>query len=118
MHRADNDRLRNALRRQRRQGGLRTRYPFSLRQQVARHARERLAAGERLASIAVSLDMALASLQRWVATQSSERLRPVQVGVASRSGRASGTGVLVTPSGLRIEGLDVEQLAALLGALS
>ncbi|HKY34200.1 MAG TPA: hypothetical protein VJV23_16855 [Candidatus Polarisedimenticolia bacterium] len=118
MHRADHDRLRNALRRQRRYGGLRTRYPLSLRQQVARHARERLAAGERLAPIAASLDLALASLQRWVAAESSERIRPVVVDVASDLRSHTSTAVLVTPSGIRVEGLDVAQLATLLNVLS
>jgi hypothetical protein len=118
MHRAEHDRLRNALRRQRRQGSLRTRNPFSLRQLLARHALERLAAGERLASIAASLDLALASLQRWVAAESPERIRPVQVDVAPDLRVHSSWAVLVTPSGIRVEGLDVAQLAALLNALS
>lgn len=110
--------LRATLRRQRRGPGRRTRYPISLRQDVARHARERLASGERLSRIAESLDLALASLQRWVGSERPGQLRPVRLGEASQPRPAVRTGVLVTPSGFRIEGLDTEQLAALLRSLS
>jgi hypothetical protein len=72
-----------------------------------------------LTSIARGRGLALASLQRWVAAERPERLRPVRVGPTPEATSARGAaGVLITPGGFRIEGLEVEQLAALLRSLA
>lgn len=115
----ETDRLRFTLKRLRRGPGRRTRYPISVRHEVAGHARRRLAGGEPLTSIARSLDLALASLQRWVSAGGTIPLRRVRLCEAPRPGpaRAAG-GVLIMPGGIRIEGLEIEQLAALLRSLS
>jgi hypothetical protein len=120
MSATETDRLRIALNRLRRGPGRRTRYPISIRHEVAIHARRRLASGEPLTSIARSLGLALASLQRWAGTAGASPLRRVRFSETPQGGpgRTAAGGVLITPGGYRIEGLEVEQLAALLRSLS
>ena len=101
--------------------GTAVRYPMDLRRQVLAYARERQAAGESLRSVVHRLGVRSQILYYWREVERTGRFRRVRMAdAADRRSSPADTSkpVLVTPCGLRVEGLDVAGLAALLRALS
>ncbi len=92
-------------------------YPEQLRKLAAKYARQRITAGEAIGSIAKQLGVAEQSLRNWMQRTSSD-FRRVQV-IESPLTEPSDSGklALISPSGYRLEGLDVVSASQLLRAL-
>jgi AraC-like DNA-binding protein len=111
-------RFREAARRTRGgRSGPGIRYSRELHDQAVRYAKSRMHDGSSLDSVARDLGLKPQTLSRWLEEKGGKaRLRPVEVAPPdSTSGR--GPAVLITPGGLRVEGLDLESLAQLLQRL-
>jgi hypothetical protein len=98
--------------------GRGARYPEGLRQEAIVLARAGMLEGKSLGRVAEELGIGAATLTRWLGRgRTGEPLRPVEVqGDEEEPGQASSL-VVVTPSGWRIEGLRLADLAELLRAL-
>lgn len=102
-------------------GQSRWRCPAALRERVIAFARREIGVrGRTLQAVASELGLSQSGLGRWLRRERSSdllrgRFRPVQVVAAS--GVSAGSLILVTPSGYRVEGLSVTELAALLPRL-
>lgn len=92
-------------------------YPAAVRRRVAAAARGLVADGWTPHRVAGRLGLAATTLARWLDADDSDRTAFVPVVVRSDAPAALQP-VLVTPAGYRVEGLDVEQLAALLPRLA
>jgi len=115
-------RIRTAVQRQQElRTGTAIRYPEQLRRQALAYASRRQKAGDSLKRISVQLGLRPQLLFYWQKKASSNMLRRVRI-APTREVRATPVEarqlVLVTPRGLRVEGLDVKALAELLRALS
>lgn len=120
MENTAGSRLRNAVRglaRKRRNDAV----PRALRARLASHAQSRRRAGAGWWTMGRELGVSGSTLQRWCAKAPRPALRPVRVArvaarerVVERSERGL---VVVTAAGHRVEGLDVDEAAALLRAL-
>jgi predicted transcriptional regulator len=108
MTKSESERLRQEIAERRsRQGRLRR----DVEERAHAYARARRAAGATVRAIASELGIAVRTAKRWVAADRGEGvLVPVRV-VAARSTRADL--VVVTPSGLRVEGLDIDAVCTL-----
>ena len=113
--------IRAALRRGLRgRQGTAIRYAPDLRREVAAFVRAREAEGLSRAAACRLLRLRYPTVQPWLGSQGREsrpsaaQLRRVEIVPASAATPAP---VLVTPSGLRVEGLDLEGLARLLRLL-
>ena len=84
------------------------------KQTIAAEARRRLAAGEKMTSIAAEMDVVETSLRHWMRQRPERALQPVRI--AAAASRRDDL-VLITPDGFRIEGLEVAEVAQLLGWL-
>jgi hypothetical protein len=104
--------LREAVDRGRTPGG---RLRASARSDVAGLIEEARAAGSSYGAIASSLEVSAQTLRRWRGNDGSAALAVVRV-VDDR--RPTDMLVVHGPRGLRIEGLSLDELAALLGKLS
>lgn len=95
------------------------RYPNAIRQQVTAIARRRRAEGANVPAIAREIGVAPWTLELWLRQPAAAVIRAVAVvSEAPRSSGAPGAGpVLITPEGLRVEGLDRDTLVAVLRAL-
>lgn len=94
------------------------RYPAALRTRITAQVRRGRARGESLAAIGRDLGLNPFALQRWLDTDGSSGFRTVEV-ESMASTPAAGTGPVVTlPNGVRIEGLDLSGLLALVRALA
>ena len=94
------------------------RYPAAFRTTAVALARPRLASGVPFVRVALELGLSTKSLARWVRCRPTPRLRPVAVQPdPSPSSPPGAGGVLVTPHGFRVEGLDRDGLVAVLRAL-
>lgn len=96
--------------------GTAKRYSAELHREAVLYAWARREAGESLSSSARALGLPAENLSRWM--KESERRGFRAVTVVPEAGGAEGSGILTTPQGFRVEGLSVEELAALLRALS
>ena len=104
--------------------GRGARYPEELRLEAVSLARAAVEGGERLGSVAAELGVAAGTLTRWLEAPPARPWRTVEVveepEPAPRSPaeplRRSGL-VLITSRGHRLEGLSLDEAAALLGAL-
>lgn len=97
--------------------GRGVRYPQVVRQEAVRLADEALASGASLSGIAGSLGVGEMTLSRWL-EPARVGLREVEILGAEPAVRSSAVGVvLVSPSGFRVEGLELPQVAELLRAL-
>jgi len=107
-----------AARENRGRRGLQRRYSPALQQQAVEYWRRRRRAGDGMRAIAEALGIAEWSLQRWIrATKRRARFQAVQV-ITSPPAQAVRSLVLqLTAEGARVEGLDVETAARLLGLL-
>jgi hypothetical protein len=92
-------------------------YPAAVRRRVAEVARGLVADGWTTHRVAGRLGLAATTLARWLGDDDSDRAAFVPVVVRAEAPAALRP-VLVTPGGYRVEGLDVEQLAALLPRLA
>jgi hypothetical protein len=93
------------------------RYSSELHEQAVACARVRLRGGSSLLAVARDLGLRPQTLARWLEEKGRKsRLRPVEI-TAHGPTSQRGAPVLVTPGGLRIEGLDLESLAVLLRRL-
>lgn len=93
------------------------RYPAALRERIARYARSRHDEGASWATIGEELSVPWETLRRWSrGARSSTAMVPVEVvqpTVAAEAGVA-----IVSPTGWRLEGLEVRKAVAVLRALS
>jgi len=84
-----------------------------------RVARTHLDQGGALADRADEWGGATPTLKHWLERPASPRLRPVTIEhAAARGGSDPARPVLITPQGLRVEGLDREALITVLRALA
>lgn len=99
--------------------GRGVRYPEALRVEAVACAREGLASGASLGEVASRLGIGIPTLSRWLEQGGVVGLREVEVlePCLPAGGVVSAGVVLVTPSGHRVEGLELAQLAELLRAL-
>ena len=91
--------------------GRTTRIPDEVRALVLRYARQQRRRGVSWRAIGSELDLSASAIQRWARRQTGRRIRravamvPVQV----RGERLEESGLaVVTPSGMRVEGLSLE----------
>lgn len=89
--------------------------PEDLREEIADYARRRRERGGRVRDIAVEVGVSRESIRRWSSTSSSAKATVVPVRI--RPDHAATQLVVVTPGGVRIEGLDLEQAAELVRRL-
>ena len=97
--------------------GPRWRCSAGLRKEIVNYARHEVAGGASVRATAQRLGVSDTTLTRWLeAGKQASQFRPVQIVVEPEppEQEASKVPVLVSPGGYRVEGLDVEQLAALL----
>jgi hypothetical protein len=93
------------------------RYSARFRAAAVTLARAQLRRGHRVDRIAEGLGVTTPTLARWLQGRDAPVLRPVAV-IAPPAAAAPGSSiVLVTPHGVRVEGLDHEGLVAVLRAL-
>jgi len=93
-----------------------TRYSASFRRDAIAHARARIADGVSVARIARDLGLRPKSLQVWLRAKPRLALRRVRVVVPPQS--PDPPVVVITPAGVRVEGLDLDGAAKLLRLLS
>lgn len=91
------------------------RYPQELRQLALEYAAKAMERGENRREIAAALSLSEATLLRWQETETVGPAALHEVVVVERAG--GGGPALVTPSGIRVEGLSVRDLVMILEAL-
>jgi len=97
--------------------GRAIRYPAPFRAAAVALARTQLRRGHAVDPVAEALGVTPQTLARWL-RRAAPRLRPVGViGPPPPADPPPSTVVLVTPHGLRVEGLDPEAVVAVLRAL-
>ncbi len=95
------------------------RYPADLRADIIGAARAARAAGRSIYGVARDLGVSAPTLIEWLRRPTPGRLRQVTIGPAPVKTTASKpSAVLVTPHGLRIEGLDLAGLVTVLRDLA
>ena len=92
------------------------RYPVAFRAAVATITRTQLDQGASMNRVAGALGLPARSLTRWLQQSAPPMLRPVTVRLDPAPAPAAGP-VLLTPQGLRVEGLDRDTLIAVLQVL-
>ena len=94
------------------------RYPAAFRAAATAVTRTQLSQGATASRVAAALGLPTRSLVRWLETPARPVLRPVAIASAPE-GRAQhrAAPVLITPRGVRVEGLDRDALVAVLQAL-
>jgi len=93
-------------------------YPAEMRQRAAEYARKRAKAGDGVAEVSAELGVSEQTLRNWLAKAGPAFLRvTVDESVGSARAVATGSLVLVAPSGYRLEGLDLDGAADLLRVL-
>lgn len=105
--------LRNLRRELAAQRGPGVYYAEPLRERATRWARQELAAGATIATVAASLGIGRDTLRRWIAPASATTLVPVEIVDAPRAAEVS----VVSPSGFRISGLTLDDAIAVLRRL-
>lgn len=100
--------------------GTAVRYPEALRRKALAYASRRRRSGDSLKSIAGVLGLRPQLLCYWRKKATGRVLRRVRITATETSSAPPPRAcpVLITPRGLRVEGLDVDSLAALLSALA
>jgi len=91
----------------------RRKYPADLRQRVVDYVREQRATGVQLKSVAERIGVSATLIHRWEMKQGA-RFRRVELKPAAM---AAGQCVLHAPHGVRVEGLGLEELVAVLQRL-
>ena len=90
--------------------------PRALRLEVARYAATRSLEGASITVVARELGIPTATLRRWIASASDDAFEVVHLVTPPASVPA--TFSLTGPAGVRVEGLDLDALAALLRKLA
>jgi hypothetical protein len=102
---------------QREIGGRRSRHgalPRELRERATAYARARAATGATTASVAAEVGMSAKTVERWLRAAAPAALVPVRIVDVGRASKpALPAPVVTTPSGLRVEGLDLDALCTL-----
>lgn len=112
--------------------GLRRRYPEDLKGRALAFARKRRKAGASYDAVAAELGISVMTVWEWLKGPAGKRrlkagkkpallrpaLLPVEVVAAKEGDPGKGGPVLVTKDGVRVEGLSIEEIAALLRGLS
>lgn len=94
------------------------RYPVAFRAAVAAVTRTQLDQSASMNRVAGALGLPARSLTRWLQQSAPPMLRPVTVRPAPAPAAPPATGpVLLTPQGVRVEGLDRDTLLAVLRVL-
>ena len=94
------------------------RYPADFRAAAITCARTQLRRGHAVECVADAMGVTTATLARWLGPPPAPALRPVVVIGAPPPATTLGSSVvLITPEGVRVEGLDREGLVAVLHAL-
>jgi hypothetical protein len=95
------------------------RYPIAIRCQITALARRRQAGGTDVTAIARAVGVAPWTLALWLRRPRGAVMRTVDIvpDAPRVAGSASAGPVVITPQGLRVEGLDGEGLVAVLRAL-
>jgi hypothetical protein len=91
----------------------RGRLPRELRERCERYAAERAAAGVAKQAIASELGVSAMSVQRWLRATQARTMVPVRIVGPAAPPAADRRVVVVTPSGLRVEGLDLDGVCTL-----
>lgn len=89
------------------------RIPRELRDEIAEYARARRTEGIGMREIAAEVGVSPESIRRWTAAGWGETAKALPVRVRAEEVDDEGGIVVVTPGGVRIEGLDVAQAAEL-----
>lgn len=103
-----NDEGTNLRREIERRESRRGRLPRELRQRCERYAAARAAAGVAKQAIASELGVSAMSVQRWLRATPARAMVPVRIVAPAAAPAADRRVVVVTPGGLRIEGLDID----------
>jgi len=111
MARSDLQELRRELSKHERGAGRR--YPAALKQRAAEYAKQHHANGASIIAIASELGMRTETVRRWCNGGGTTALVPVEVIVSP----AIATVAIVSPSGFRIEGLELHDAIAALRAI-
>jgi hypothetical protein len=99
--------------------GVTSRVPDAIRVTIADYARQRQAAGAGWSTIAREIGFSIGAITRWArAATPAPRLQPVTVRAAALVALPASGLVVVLPSGVRIEGLQVAEVPALLAQLA
>jgi hypothetical protein len=107
-----------AARENRGRRGLQRRYSAALQRRAVEYWRQRRRAGDSMPAVAAALRVAPWSLHRWIqASKTPARFQPVQVITPEPTPGVPGVVIRLTADGPRVEGLDVEAAARLLGLL-
>ena len=94
------------------------RYPAAFRAAAAAVTRTQLSQGMAVSRVAAALGLPSQSLVRWLETPPRPVLRRVAIAAAPEATAAPHVGpVLITPRGVRVEGLERDALVAVLQAL-
>jgi hypothetical protein len=95
------------------------RYPAPFRAAAVQVARAHREQGRAVADLAHDLGLTAPTLSRWLEGPAAPQLRPVTIAPAAPGEEiASARPVLITPQGVRVEGLDRAALIAVLRALA
>ena len=95
-----------------------TRYSEAFRLEVVSAARDRLAQGVAVSRIAHDLGLRPRTLGLWLRRNPASKLRRIRVEAEPERAPAIANAVLVMPSGVRIEGLDLDGIVRLLRSLA
>jgi hypothetical protein len=99
--------------------GRGVRYPEELHQEAVSYAKARRQRGDSILAICRDLGVNPVTLTRWLRRADDPEFRRVEIVTSGQPVMGSAVGVTVTtPSGIRIEGLDLESLIALLQRLA
>jgi hypothetical protein len=94
------------------------RYPRAFRRAAVALARMRVRQGGSVARLAQDVGVSVPTLTKWLGPTTVPMLRPVALTPApTPEGGVVGSAVLITPHGVRVEGLDRDTLVAVLHAL-
>ena len=95
------------------------RYPEAFRRATVTPMRRRQERGGSLRRLAQDIGVSEPTLTKWLRPAPGRALRPVAVTVMSRpDSPADASPVLITPTGVRVEGLDRDALIVVLRALA
>jgi transposase-like protein len=99
-----------------------TRYSAAFRVEVVRHAQTRVREGVAVARVARELGLRAKTLTLWMRSAPAVKLRPVRVERPPRhvpdAAVTDRRVVIVTPSGVRVEGLDLDGIVQLMRSLA
>jgi hypothetical protein len=99
--------------------GVTSRVPDTLRATIVAYARQRQAAGADWPTIARAVGFSVGAIRSWArAWTAAPRLRPVAVPAAAVVALPAAGVVVVLPSGVRLEGVAVTDVPALLAQLA